>query len=158
MATTGDPLRAVAARRVDGSEEGQVLAKLPVCDGLEEPLPLGSLHREVLGDEVGADRLDERGVRLELVQRLAQVRRGAYGRLGHVEPVAALGRTGVRLVLDAEQGRLHHCGQRDVDGRRAVAEAVLEPRTGAALRRDAHRRTTVVDSPSCASTPTAGRA
>ena len=43
-------------------------------------LPLVALHADEVGDEVGADRLDERGVGDEVVERCGEVRRRRDGR------------------------------------------------------------------------------
>ncbi len=62
----------------------------------------------------------------------SDARRAQRG-VDHVESVAALGRAGVGLVLDAEACRLQHGGQRDVDRGRSVAQAVLEAGPGTAF-------------------------
>ena len=81
-------------------------------------------------------------------ERLAQVRRACRpSPRSRRAPLPPSGAPGFDLCSTPRQGRLQHGGQRDVDGRRAVAQPVLEPRAGAALRRDAHRRTAVVVAP-----------
>src|SRR5437870_1946065 len=85
-------------------EDVQVLLALPVRHGGEELLPLVPLVVHVDIVETAGQRAADDLVRLERVERLAEVRRHAWDLAAfgeHVVDVALLRRTGIELALDA---------------------------------------------------------